>query len=336
MNDLSESMIGRFLQPLSCLEMGVIDALYFLRKDGAFVFAEGYCHPPAGLMGKVMLYPHPGGEVEIFGRPYRSTYKKRIVDGEQILIDHAVQLERQFEISPDLDRGAPRPVFEEYHVEFPRSDFRGVFEHRHSLRAAMDIYPAVKEKVESLSRCFSVPLSRLGCTGSACYGKFDEPDDIDLVFCGTVEENKKILQRIKEITRDPRNRVFEFGKLWPIRFYWQGTMICSFFIYRREEEIPLRNCRMEVLEEGVRGEGVVVDDTHSIYMPSVLTVARLRLNGEVRGDMDLIIYDGSLRGEYYRGDRLEFACRRVLVQTGKREFEALLVNLKDNIAKKKN
>ena len=53
-------------------------------------------------------------------------------------------------------------------------------------------------------------------------------------------------------------------------------------------------------------------------------------------DKELIIYDGSLRGEYFRGDRLEFVCRRVQVQAGVRDYEALLVNLKDNISKKGN
>lgn len=333
MSDLYDSTIECYLQPLSSLEMGVVDATYFLRNDGAFVFTEGYCHPKDGLMGKVMLYPGPSGEVDIFGRPFLSTYKK-VVDGELILIDHVSQLERQFEISPELNRDAPRPIFEEYHVEFPLSDFRGVFEHHHSLLVAMDICPAVKERVEDLSRDFAIPLSRLGCTGSTCYGKFDDEDDIDLVFCGTIEENRKVLKKIKEVTRDPETRVVEFGKVWPIRFYWKKTMICSFFTYRLEEEIPLRNCRMEVLEEGVRGEGTVADDTHSVYMPSILGLSELRLNGEESKERELIIYDGSLRGEYYRGDRLEFVCRRVRVLTGGRDYEALLVNLKDDITKK--
>ena len=48
-------------------------------------------------------------------------------------------------------------------------------------------------------------------------------------------------------------------------------------------------------------------------------------------DLDLIIYDGSLRGEFYQGDYLEFQGDRVLVQTERNEYEALLVTLRDNI-----
>jgi len=319
------------LCPLSSLKRGVLDAMYFLRKDDAFVFTEGYCHPPGGLLGKVMLYPTKDGEVDIFGRHFHSSYK-RLENGELNLIPHQEQLDMQFRLTPSLDPAAPRPVYAEYHVEFALSDFKGVFEHHHSLRAAMEIYPTMKRAIEGLSDDFSVPVSRLGVTGSTCYGKFEEPgDDIDLVFYGSIEENKKILGQIKEVTRDPKRRVFEFGRFWPIRFYWNGIMICSFFNYARDDEIPLRDCRMKILEKNVKGVGVVCDDTHSIYMPSIVKLTRLVLNGKRSSDLELIIYDGSLRGEYYEGDYIEFKCYRVLVESAGREFEALMVTLTDDI-----
>ncbi len=333
MNDLYKQVIPRFLQPLSSLEMGVEDALYFLRRDGAFVFTEGYLHPDNGVMGKVMLAPDPEGDTDIFGKKFRSSYKK-VVDGELILIPHPEQMRLQFELTPALDPARPRPVYQEYHVEFPLSDFVGVFEHHHSLREAMKMYPAVKESVEDISTGFDVPLARLGCTGSTCYGKFEEPDDdIDLVWYGSIEENRKILDQIREVTRDPRNRVFEFGRWWPIRFYWKGMMICSFFNYRREEEIPLRKARMKVLEEDVKGVGMVDDDTHTIYMPSIVKLTHLMLNGKKCRDLRLVIYDGALRGEYFSGDYLKFVAQRVLIEQEDKEEEALLVTLSDQIEK---
>ncbi len=333
MNDLYEKTIRRFLQPLSSLKMGVGDAYYFLRKDGAFVFTEGYMHPEGGLMGKVMLAPDPAGDTDIFGRKFRSSYK-RIIDGELTLIPHPEQMMLQSQLTPGLDLTAPRPVYEEFHIEFPLSDFKGVFEHHHSLRVAMEMYPCVGKSIGDISRGLDVPLDRLGCTGSTCYGKFEEPDDdIDLVWYGSIDENKNVLRQIRELTRNPRNRVFEFGRWWPIRFYWEEMMICSFFNYRIEEEIPLRNCTMTVLEEDVKGVGMVDDDTHTIYMPAIMTLSHLLLNGKRSRDLDLIIYDGSLRGEFFNGDYLEFTARRVLVRTAAREYEALLVNLRDNIKK---
>jgi predicted nucleotidyltransferase len=331
MTDLYDQMMERFLSPLSSLTRGVVDALYFVRRDGAFVFTEGYLHPAGGLMGKVMLFPDRAGEVDIFGRRFRSSYK-RMKDGKIELIPHDEQLQVQFEFTPSLSRG-PRPVYEKYHVEFPRGDFIGVFEHRHSLSAARRTYASLDRAIESLSRAFDVPVSRLGCTGSTCYGKYEEPgDDIDLVFSGTLDENAATLRRIKELTRDPAKRVIEYGRLWPIRFYWDSIMICSFFNYGRDEDIPLKDCRMEVLEEKVRARGTVADDTHSIYMPSILTLSRLSVDGRKRADTDLIIYDGSLRGEYYRGDELEFEGSLVRVSTPRREYEAFLVTLRDQIA----
>lgn len=333
MIDLYDSIIPRFLQPLSSLKMGVVDAYYFLRRDGAFVFTEGYLHPEGGSMGKVMLFPDPKGDTDIFGRKFRSSYKK-VVDGELVLIPHPEQLQIQFELTPGLDPLRPRPVFEEFHIEFPLSDFSGVFEHHHSLRTAMEMYPPVKDSINDICLNFDVPLSRLGCTGSTCYGKFEHPgDDIDLVWYGTIAENKKILAQIRQVTRDPRNRVFEFGRWWPIRFFWKKMMICSFFNYRLEEEIPLRGCRMTLLEEDVKGVGMVDDDTHTIYMPSILRLSHLFLNGKKYRDLNLVIYDGSLRGEYFTGDYLKFIARRVLIEKEGREEEALLVTLRDQITK---
>ena len=114
----------------------MVDALYFVRRDGAFVFTEGYLHPRGGLMGKVMLFPDPKGEVDIFGRRFRSS-DKRLKDGKIELIPHGEQLAVQFEFTPSLSR-APRPAYEKYHVEFPLSDFIGVFEHGHSLARYFD------------------------------------------------------------------------------------------------------------------------------------------------------------------------------------------------------
>jgi len=333
MNDLFDKIIGKYLQPVSSLKNGVGDAYYFLRKDGSFIFTEGYLHPEGKIMGKVMLSPDPEGDTEIFGRMFKSSYK-RVVDGELTLIPHPEQMLNQFDLTPGLDPAAPRPVYEEFHVEFPISDFAGVFEHHHSLMTAMEDYSMVKDSIEDLSRGFDIPLDRLGCTGSTCYGKFEEPDDdVDLVWYGSIAENKKVLAQIKDLTRNPKNRVFEFGRWWPIRFFWKDMMICSFFNYRLKEEIPLRDCRMTVLEEDVRGVGMVDDDTHTIYMPSIMTLSHLMLNGKKSRNMDLIIYDGSLRGEFFAGDYLDFKAYRVLVQTSDREYEALLVNLRDNIEK---
>ena len=317
--------------PLSSLETGVTDALYFLREDDAFVFTEGYCHSPGGLLGKVLLYPAADGEVDIFGRKFKSSYK-RVEDGRLILIPHREQMDLQFKINPSLDPAAPRPVYSKYHVAFSLNEMKGVFEHRHSLRMAMEIYPGVKDTIEDLSRSFDIPLERLGCTGSTCYGKFEEPgDDIDTVFYGTIAENRKILARIKEVTRDPSRRVFEFNRFWPIRFYWKGVMICSFFNYRLPAEIPLQDCRMKILKKGIRAVGQVSDDTHTIYMPPIVKLTHLMVDGRKNPDLDLIIYDGSLRGEFYQGDYLEFQGDRVLVQTKRKEYEALLVTLRDDI-----
>jgi hypothetical protein len=331
--DLFDKVIGEFIVPISELkEVG--DSAYFLRKDKSFIFSQGYCHPKGGVYCKIIYYPEKGGWVDIHGREYGTTVK-RIVDGRLELIPHDEQLKKHYRIDPTLDPGKKLPCWAEYHVMLPLTEFLGYFDHRKSLRKAMEMYPDVRDSVTRASEILEVPLELLGCTGSLSYGRLEEPvDDVDLCIYGTVERNGKVIERIRELTNDPHRRVVEFGKYWPMRFYDGKLMICPFFEYLDHAEIPLREFTVDVLRENVNAVGRVKDDTHGIYMPVLLALDSVQIEGKPHEDLSLIIYDGSLRGEYYRGDRLSMSgARLVRITEGGRVFLALLVTISRQISK---
>lgn len=333
--DRFEQTIERYMVPISQRPERVTDATYFLRKDGSFVFPEGYCFPSDGIYGKIIYYPDPKGPFEIHGRRFSAT-NKEVVEGKTVLTAHDRQLEKHFEIDPSLDPSTERPVWAEYRLFFPFRDMAGFFDHHRSLRLAMETYPKVREAVEHVSVLLDVPIETLGVTGSLSYGKIEEPlDDIDIAFYGTVEENGRTIEKIRElVAREPERGVTEYGRFWPMRFYEGSLMFCPFFQYARWEDAPLRNFRMEVLRETVRATGVVSDDSHSIYMPPLLTLSEEELDGESVENLPLILYDGSLRGEFYRGDRVETGGRLVRVTQEQESFRAILITISRDIQKR--
>jgi hypothetical protein len=333
MQDRFFAALERYMLPMEKFER-VVDSSYFLRKNLSFAFAQGYCHPPGGFYGKLINYPDPGGALDIFGRRYTNTTKKR-VDGRLELLPIDRQLALHYLAEPALRDREGIPPFGDYHVRFSLDDCVGFFEHGHSLRAAMGLHPWLAPKVEKLSDFLGLPADRLGATGSLAYGRMDdEHEDIDLAIRAGVEEHRAIVKKIDRWLGDPSHRVFEFGRHWPLRFYFEGTLICPFFIYGRPAEIPLADFRMEVVREGVSFRGRVSDDTHAIFLPIVARLDDVSLDGAGgAAGLRLVVYDSSARGEYREGDILSGVARLVAIRTRAEEYRALLVTNADAIAK---
>jgi len=73
------------------------------------------------------------------------------------------------------------------------------------------------------------------------------------------------------------------------------------------------------VKDGVEAYGTVSDNRHSLYVPVVLTLSNVYIDGKKTGDIDLIIYDGAVRGEFKEGLRLHIRGRLVdLIREGKR------------------
>lgn len=323
MEDVFFETIDKYMLPIDGIN-GVADSTYFLRKNLSFAFAQGYCHPRGGFYGKLINYPDPSGALNIFGRRYSNT-NKRFVNGSLELIPISEQLAIHYKVEPSLvDR--PKPAFAEYHAVFSLDDCRGYFDHRHSLAVAMELHPWIGAKVRGLSEFLQTPVDNLGTTGSLAYGRMEpENEDIDLTICGSVSENRRILSKIMEWLKESSHQVIEFGKLWPMRFFYDGTLICPFFIYGKREEIPLASFEMDVIRAGVPFSGTVSDDSHAIYLPIFLRMEQVSCSGESGLEMPLIIYDSSVRGEFMRGDVLAGKGSLVSVRAKGQEYRALLV-----------
>jgi len=327
MSDKFDQVMEKFLQPMSKLAGPVKDSVYFLRRDGCFVFSHGYYHPtPGEFIGKIIYYPTPDGSVDIWGRPYEAMHKAWR-DGEHVAILNDVQIVRHYEIDADLDPNRPRPLVADYTIEFPLRDFVGYFDPHHSLERCRELHPVVGEWVDRTAALFDFPVEKMGVTGSLAYGKIEEDDmDFDVIFTGSLEENARVIERLQELAQVPDRRVFEFGKYWPIRIWHEGYLICPFFVYENLDDAPLFQARVEEIRESVAGEGVVADDTHSCYLPIVLDLEEVA--GDCAGQaLRLICYDGSIRGEYRRGDRIRFSGGRLLeIEAGNGPEKAVAID----------
>ena len=326
MADLFDEEIGRLIRPLEELGPTVLDTTYFLKDTGSFVYTEGYWHPEGCFYGKIINYPDPKGSFKIHGRPYESI-TKGWTDGERVLIPHDKQIEFHYKVDPSLTPPEHRPILTEYHYPFELSTMRGWFSGHRSMLYVMEKYPQVGRRIREVSEMFEVPLERLGVTGSLSYGRMEDDEDIDLVFFGSPDENMEVARKIWSFTyTDPERRCVEFGKFWPIRFYHDGIIICCFFVYSDRGDIPVLDQQVELVREPVEAYGTIVDNLHSIYMPLVLRLSGVYIDGDRVDDMDLIIYDGSLRGEFYVKERLHvIRGRHVRLSSKRGSREAIAV-----------
>ena len=333
MKDQFDEVMEKFLVPMEKFEGPVLDSTYFLRRDGSFVFAEGYCHPPEALWGMIIKFPLAGGHLNVFGRPYSWTHRE-YVDGELRIVPYAQQLENQFKVAPELKAlQGEKPLFARDFVKFPLSDFIGYFDGRRSLKLHREQLPWMDKAVRATAELLKVKEDNLGVSGSLSYGRVE--DDIDLVFSGSPEENRAIVGRIRDyIKENPSARVVELGREWPLRFYYADTLICPFFRYAEEDRIPLRQCEMIVREPSVRFSATISSDLHGFYLPAILGLTGIkREDGKELPDLDLIVYHGALRGELFRGDQVRGEADLIEVTTPEGSRPALLVVGIDQIHK---
>ncbi len=333
--DRFAEVMDKFLVPISGFSGPVMDSTYFLRRDGSFVFAEGYCHPPEAFWGMIIKYPRPDGHIDLFGRKYSWTHRE-YVDGKLRMIPDERQLENQFRVAPELRAiQGDKPVFARHIVKFSLADCLGVFDAVHSMQVLRRDYPWIDEAVRKTCRLLDWNPDRTGVSGSLSYGLVE--DDIDMVFIGSPEENAAVAGRIRRyLLEHPEGRVVELGKEWPIRFYYADTLICPFFRYAETSQIPLFDFSMTAVEEDVDLEGTVGDDTHNLYLPALVGLTGIRrADGRAEDDRDLIIYHGAHRGELWRGDRVRLegtivnlvtpdsGTRRAILVTDEKKLERL-------------
>ncbi|MEI6632336.1 MAG: hypothetical protein WCP22_00800 [Chlamydiota bacterium] len=326
MKDRFDEMMEMFLVPLAELGGTVTDCTYFLKMDGSLAFAQGYYHPPGMISAKILYYQKKGGWADIFGRGYECLHKT-YRDGKMHSFTNPQQIEMHYTLFPELARSARVAPIIKNNLLMPLADFVGFFDARKSLRLCMELYPKIDRGVRAASELLEVPVERMGLTGSLQYGRLEEhDDDTDLVIYGTVEENYSLMRRILALVReDPSRHVHEFGKFWPLRLYHGGILVCPFFIYALEREIPLGDCRIRSIRKESRIEARITDIRHSIYMPLVFPLDAAEVDGAREEKFTLILSDSYVRGEFQAGQRVRAAGELVEVERGGRTTRALIV-----------
>ena len=317
--------ISRVVCPSEELGSSVLDATLFLKDSGSFVCAEGYWHPPGQFYGKIIDYPCETGSFRIHGRRYESLTTRREA-GARVLIPHDAQMENLYRIEPGLKPPASGPVITEYHYPFDLKRMQGWFSGAKSMRCAMDRFPETGRRIRELAALFGVPIENLGVTGPLAYGREEEDGALNLVFFGAPEENMEIALQIRRLTyTDPKRRCIEYGKFWPLRLFHDGVPVCCFFVYSDRARIPVFGQGVELVREPVEVFGTVIDTLHSLYMPLVLRLGDAYLDGAPAGEIDLIIADSSLRGEFYPNERVHvLRGRLVKLSRGAASAEAVV------------
>jgi hypothetical protein len=334
MTDLFDSVMSELMSPLGDLQGRISDSLYFLRKDGSFVYTHGYYHPtPGSFIGKIIHYPSPAGDDEIWGRRYAAIHKIW-VDGEHKAIQNDIQYQQHFRIDPSLDPRVKPPLVARYVFEFPLKDFLGFFDPHQGLLWCREKYPLVKAWAEQTAELMDFPLEKMGVTGSLSYGRIEEADmDFDVIFRGTLEENDRVREKLYALAEQPGKKVFEFGRLWPIRIYWNDFLLCPFFVYQNWDAAPLADAQVKLVKEGIEGTAEVADDFHNSYLPIILGLRRVKIDGRPHEDIRLLSYDGSLRGDFRAGNRIWFQGRMLNVKGRAGEYPAVAVDINYYIKK---
>lgn len=317
--------MSEILRPMSELTMGPVDTMYLMRHDGSLVYTEGYWHPKDHVIGKLIYYPDPDGLKYIHGRRYSSIIKETN-NGEETYVSHDDQIRKVYQLFPDLPPDSHKLILAEYQMAFPRSDFAGYFDDRASLRYVMNHFPRVAEVVRITSDLFEVPVERLGITGSSALGR--QGGDIDLVFLGTPKENMETAQWLWSIVySQPDKQVVEYGKFWPLKISIVGEEVCTFYVYRNLTDAPIRECSVELIKDAVEVFGTVIDNIHSLFVPVVLELENVFIDGEKSDNIRVIIYDGAVRGEFKRGLRLRIRGKLVdLIKDDKKETAVAVVD----------
>jgi len=148
-----------------------------------------------------------------------------------------------------------------------------------------------------VSSLFGVSCAAIGLAGSRMLGR-NLDSDWDVIVRG-VECARASRERLARLVVDPDRRVAALTGSGheQRRFRHRGDVICPGFVYGRRQEDPLGLFNV-VPGEIVREQDVVVDDSHSQFLPALYRLETGRV---------LITYCPAHRLLLRRGDR--FACR---------------------------
>lgn len=320
------------------------DAEFYVRHDGLIVNAEGWHHPHGQLIGEVIYAPDITGSKEIFGQKYR---KMTLFPETYTPVPYNQRGKLLGQYDSTLDQTTSNPYFARYKQIFPQEAFGAYLPAQSVFKKIVDTFPEAKESLhadlENAQAILGIDLRSvsMGFTGAPLLGNVTNIHDLDLVFQGDLDENMKIAKAIRAlVATNTQRRVIEGGKGWNIRFYNdRETLICSFYSYRNPQEAPLRNFTMKVVAEDIQVEGIVSDDKHTLYTPTVLTLEESRViaigqeikNMNFSEPLHLIAYHTATRGECFEGDTVRATGALVDIETPTDHYLAVCVIEREGI-----
>lgn len=320
----------------------IVDTEFYIHKKGLLFHADGYAHPENSVLGNPLYIPDENGDKNIFGQPYRKLffYPKT---NEPIPYKDRPQILHS--IDPSLDQHDSNPWPFQYEQIIPISDFIGyisgqmVFEK--TRKGLLGDNSKVLKDLEDLGQHLDINIESvpLAFTGALAFGNIAQYHDLDLVFCGSLSQNRNIADKIRQLLiSEPVRRLHEGGKGWLIRWFNRngdvdGTIMCCFFRYGNIKDAPLQQFEVDVLEPNMQIEASISDDTHALYTPTILALHDVHVssignhsdNIRLPDSTKLIIYHTGSRGEFKVGDRIWANGAYAHIHTLKTEYPALLV-----------
>lgn len=320
----------------------VFDTEFYVREDGLLFHADGYAHPEHSVLGNPLYVPDEHGDKKIFGQPYRKIF---FYPGTNEPIPYRDRPQILRSIDPSLVQYAHNTWPFQYEQIVPISDFIGyisgqtVFEK--ARKGLLGNNFVITKDIENLGQLLGIDVKGipLALTGSLAFGNIAHYHDLDLVFCGSLSENRKIADKMRELViSEPSRRLHEGGKAWLIRWFNKngnvdGTIMCCFFRYGNIKDAPLQRFEVNVLEPNIQIEASVSDDTHALYTPTIVTLHDVHMTsaGNHSNDMrlpdgtKLVIYHTASRGEFNIGDRIWANGAYAYIHTIESDYPAILV-----------
>lgn len=311
------------------------DAELFMIQDGIIVNAEGWFHPSGRLLAEVIYVPDGNGNKEFFGQKYK---KVTLNPSSYDPIPYDEREQALAQIDPQFVQSKDNPFYARYKQFIPQQQLHSRFPAESALQQLLErndeISEGLQKDLEGMKKMLGIDLNprQLGVTGSLSLGNTQSIHDFDVVFSGEATANLVIARKIRDLVREyPSRRVIEGGKGWNIRFFNEyGTLMCCFFGYPDPKKAPLFDFTMDVIEDDAEMEGVVSDEAHSIYTPSVLGISDVKLkrikgieSDERIGIEKLIVYHTASRGDCFEQDVINARGALVRVKTPEEEYLAL-------------
>lgn len=324
--------LADIIQPGSFPE--IRDAELFITKHGVILNVDGWNHPSGQVVGTAMYAPDRHGSKTIFGHHYQ---KLTLYPGTYTPVPFCDRAAIVATYAPGIVTGGLGEPYARYKQMVPQTDLVAHISNRRAFHAFLDTvdhrHPELRSDIKSIGGLLGMEVSNnlTGFTGSPSLGNFTKLHDLDVVFTGTIDENLAIAKAMRSLVQsEPDRRLFEGGKGWNIRFFNdRRTLICSFFCYHNANDAPLRSFNMQATGGELEIEGTVVDDRHTIYMPSVFTVEHAgnsNLNEPaLPNPLTVVVYNAASRGDCFAGDRVRIKGQLVRITTPHRSYVAVCI-----------